>query len=135
MTDIITKENRSWNMSRIKSRNTKPELIVRSFLHKEGFRFRLHKSNLPGKPDITLPKYKTVVFINGCFWHRHKSCRYAYNPKSRIKFWNNKFNTNMVRDKRNKKELENLGWKVVVIWECNISMDKLEKFKGLIRHG
>ena len=86
MVDILTKEKRSWNMSRIKGKNTKPELLLRSLLHRNGFRFRLHDKKLPGKPDIVLPRYKTVIFVNGCFWHRHSGCKYAYTPKSRQEF-------------------------------------------------
>lgn len=118
MTDIISKEKRSWNMSRIKGKNTKPELIVRSLLHKMGYRFRLHRKDLPGKPDIVLPKYKTVIFVHGCFWHRHKGCKYAYNPKSRVDFWGRKFKGNVERDHKHKLQLEKNGWKVIVIWEC-----------------
>ena len=118
MTDIISKEKRSWNMSRIKGKNTKPERIVRSLLHKMGYRFRLHRKDLPGKPDIVLPKYKTVIFVHGCFWHRHKGCKYAYNPKSRVDFWGRKFKGNVERDHKHKLQLEKNGWKVIVIWEC-----------------
>ena len=85
--DNISPEHRSWNMSRIKSKDTIPERIVRSYLHRNGFRFRLHVKELPGKPDIVLPKYKTVIEVRGCFWHRHKGCKYAYMPKTRIEFW------------------------------------------------
>lgn len=120
MTDIISKERRSWNMSRIKGKNTQPELIVRSVLHKMGYRFRLHKKDLPGKPDIVLPKYKTVIFVHGCFWHRHKGCKFAYMPKSRISFWNRKFDRTLQLDKINLKTLKRLGWKTLVIWECQI---------------
>ena len=108
-------------MSRIKSSNTKPELTVRSILHRMGYRFRLHRKDLPGKPDIVLPKYKTVIFVHGCFWHRHKDCKYAYTPKSRIDFWERKFKANINRDLDVKKRLKELGWKVLVIWECEIS--------------
>tara|TARA_R110002049_G_scaffold251918_1_gene426347 strand:+ start:1955 stop:2386 length:432 start_codon:yes stop_codon:yes gene_type:complete len=118
MADRISPEHRSWNMSRIKNRDTKPELIVRSLLHRMGYRFRLHRKDLPGKPDIVLPKYKTVIFVHGCFWHRHKGCKYAYTPKSRIEFWEKKFATNLKRDLENQKLLKNCGWKVRVIWEC-----------------
>jgi DNA mismatch endonuclease, patch repair protein len=119
--DKISQEKRSWNMSRIKGKDTKPELIVRSQLHKMGFRFRLHRKDLPGKPDIVLPKFKTVIFVHGCFWHRHKNCKYAYNPKSRKKFWKEKFEINIERDKCNQKQLSLLGWMTMVIWECNIT--------------
>lgn len=125
--DIISKEKRSWNMSRIRSKDTKPEKIVRSLLHRMGYRFRLHVKDLPGKPDIVLPKYKTVIFVHGCFWHRHKGCKYAYTPKSRIEFWEKKFADNIARFKIVKNELTHLKWKVVVIWECEIkSNEKLE---------
>jgi DNA mismatch endonuclease (patch repair protein) len=119
--DKLTPEHRSWNMGRIRSGNTKPELAVRSLLHRMGYRFRLHRKDLPGKPDIILPKYKTVVFVHGCFWHRHMSCQYAYAPKSRVKFWEEKFKSNIERDNRNQAELEAIGWKVIVIWECELS--------------
>ena len=95
MVDNLTQEKRSWNMSRIKDKNTKPELVVRSILHRMGYRFRLHRKDLPGKPDIVLPKYKTVIFVHGCFWHRHKGCKYAYQPKSRVDFWQKKFKGNI----------------------------------------
>ena len=105
-------------MSRIRSRDTKPEVVVRSLLHGMGYRFRLHRRDLPGRPDIVLPRYKTVVFVHGCFWHRHADCRYAYNPKSRIEFWEEKFKENVRRDQRQREELRNLDWRVVTIWEC-----------------
>jgi len=114
-------------MSRIKNRDTKPELIVRKQLHSMGYRFRLHKKNLPGNPDIVLPKYKTIIFVHGCFWHRHKSCQYAYNPKSRVDFWQNKFFQNVKRDRKVLNELLTLGWRVMVIWECETKdIDLLE---------
>ena len=125
--DILTKEKRSWNMSRIRCKDTKPEKIVRSVLHKNGFRFRLNRKDLPGKPDIVLPKYQTVIFVHGCFWHRHPQCRFAYNPKSRVKFWQNKFNENIERDRFVKKELRKMGWKVIVVWECELKNDKKDK--------
>ena len=120
MVDIISKEKRSWNMSRIRGKDTKPELVIRSLLHKMGYRFRLHKKDLPGKPDITLPKYKTAIFVHGCFWHRHKGCKYAYIPKSRVDFWQRKFNENIERDKIKQVGLKEAGWKVIEIWECQI---------------
>ena len=118
MTDILNKEKRSWNMSRIRSGNTKPEIAVRRTLHVLGYRFRLHRKDLPGKPDIVLPKYKTVIFVHGCFWHRHENCRYSYNPKSRTEFWQDKFAANIERDKRSAADLKMLGWRQLVIWEC-----------------
>jgi len=118
MTDIITPQKRSWNMSRIRCKDTKPEKLVRSMLHKMGFRFALHRKDLPGKPDIVLPKYHTAVFVHGCFWHRHKACKYAYTPKSRKAFWSSKFRENMSRDRRNEKALRKIGWRVITVWEC-----------------
>ena len=118
--DILTPDKRSWNMSRIKSANTKPEKAVRSLLHRMGYRFRLHAKYLPGKPDIVLPKYKSVIFVHGCFWHRHKNCKFAYIPKSRTDFWQRKFTSNVMRDNNNIKELHNRGWRVLVIWECEL---------------
>lgn len=123
--DIISEERRSWNMSRIRGKDTKPEIIVRSMLHRMGYRFRLHRKDLPGKPDIVLSKYNTVIFVHGCFWHRHKGCKYAYKPKSRVNFWNAKFDETVARDKRNRKQLQSKGWNVEIIWECeteNIDM-------------
>ncbi len=116
--DTLTKERRSWNMSRIRGSNTSPELAVRSLLHRMGYRFRLHRRDLPGKPDIVLPKYKTVIFVHGCFWHRHRGCRFAYTPKSRIEFWEAKFAENLDRDRRARRELLKQGWRVVIVWEC-----------------
>lgn len=105
-------------MSRIRSSNTKPELIVRQVLHAIGYRFRLHRHDLPGKPDIVLPKYKTVIFVHGCFWHRHEDCKYAYNPKSRVEFWQEKFRSNIERDKRVSEQIAVAGWRQLTIWEC-----------------
>lgn len=127
MVDTLSPKKRSWNMSRIKSSNTKPELKVRSLLHRKGYRFRLHRKDLPGKPDIVLQKYKTVIFVHGCYWHRHKGCKYAYNPKSRIGFWQNKFSQNVERDKENYETLKSLGWNVIVVWECELkNIDEVE---------
>ncbi len=116
--DKLTKEHRSWNMGRIKSGNTKPEIAVRSILHHMGYRFRLHRKDLPGKPDIVLPKYKVVIFVHGCFWHRHEGCKYAYTPKSRTEFWLKKFQSNIDRDRKVVNELVEMGWHVLIIWEC-----------------
>ena len=118
MADRLTKERRSWNMSRIRGSNTKPELIVRSVLHQMGYRFRLHRRDLPGSPDIVLPRHRLVIFVHGCFWHRHQGCRFAYTPKSRTTFWIKKFQDNVDRDKRVTEELHAMGWRVVVVWEC-----------------
>ena len=134
--DIISKEKRSWNMSRIRSKDTKPEMIVRSLLHRMGYRFRLHDKGLPGKPDIVLPKYKTVIFVHGCFWHRHLKCKYAYTPKSKIDFWEKKFADNISRFKIVKKKLEHLNWNVFVIWECEIksNADLVNKLGRYIKY-
>ena len=121
MTDRLTPERRSWNMSRIRGTNTKPELVVRKLLHEMGYRFRLHRADLPGRPDIVLPRHKTVVFVHGCYWHRHPGCRFAYTPKSRQSFWNAKFTSNVARDQRNQRDLKEAGWRVIVIWECETS--------------
>ena len=110
-------------MSRIRSKDTKPEIAVRSMLHRSGYRFRLHVKNLPGKPDIVLPKYNTIIFVNGCFWHRHQDCKYAYNPKTHVQFWRKKFKDNVVRQKAIIKKLNNLGWKVKIVWECETSRE------------
>jgi DNA mismatch endonuclease, patch repair protein len=107
-------------MAAIRSKNTKPEVQVRSFLHKEGFRFRLHDRTLAGSPDIVLKKYRTIVFVNGCFWHRHEGCRFAYNPKSREQFWQKKFKGNVERDIRNYRLLSEQGWNVISVWECEV---------------
>ena len=111
-------EQRSRNMSAIKSKNTKPEITVRKLLHSMGYRFRIHSKNLPGSPDIVLPKYKTVIFVHGCFWHRHENCKYASTPKTRQEFWNKKFTTNIDRDLVIQNKIKNLNWRSIVIWEC-----------------
>ena len=126
-------EQRSRNMSAIKSKNTKPEIAVRKLLHSMGYRFRLHRKDLPGSPDIVLPKYKTVIFVHGCFWHRHQNCKYASNPKTRREFWEKKFKENIERDKKTQEKLKNLGWKTKVVWECEIKkqdnlIKKIEDF-------
>ena len=133
MADIISEEKRSWNMSRIRGKDTKPELAVRSLLHKMGYRFRLHRRDLPGKPDIVLKKYSTVIFVHGCFWHRHKDCKYAYMPKSRVKFWKEKFAGTIKRDREHQRQLKELGWEVHVIWECETKdMNRLIKMTNKI---
>lgn len=119
--DRLSKEHRSWNMSRIRGKDTKPELIVRSVLHRMGYRFRVHVKGLPGTPDIVLPKYRTVIFVHGCFWHRHTACKNAYEPKGRSHFWSEKLKANVRRDERNEKALRKLGWYVTVIWECQLT--------------
>ena len=115
-------------MSRIKARDTKPEKAVRSLLHRMGYRFRLHRKDLPGKPDIVLPRHRTVVLVHGCFWHRHKRCKHTYTPKSRVEFWQKKFASNVARDERNTHELRKQNWRVIVVWECEVKTpEKLRK--------
>ena len=118
--DRISPEKRRWNMSRIRSNDTKPELMVRSFLFQRGFRFRLHVKNLPGHPDIVLPKYRTVVEVRGCFWHRHPGCKKTTTPSTHADFWQRKFTDNIARDQRIEAELRKLGWRIIVIWECEV---------------
>lgn len=118
MADSLTPEHRSWNMSRIKSKDTKPEKIVRSILHRMGFRFRLHRKDLPGSPDIVLPKHHTVIFVHGCFWHRHEGCKECTTPKTNTKFWLEKFQKNIERDQNAQRSLDELGWHVVTVWAC-----------------
>lgn len=113
-------------MSRIRGKDTAPERLVRSALHRAGYRFRLHSKTLPGRPDLVMPKYRIVVFVHGCFWHRHRGCRFAYTPKSQTVFWNAKFDSNVARDRRNARELRTLGWIVVTVWECEA--DRPEKW-------
>ena len=124
MNDVHTPEVRSFNMSRIKGKNTKPEEMVRKYLFSNGFRYRKNVSNLPGKPDIVLPKYKTCVFVNGCFWHGHEGCRYFVWPKSNENFWKDKITKNRERDQRNYTLLEQMGWNVLLVWECQLKKDK-----------
>ena len=123
--DVHNKETRSYNMSRIKGKNTRPEEIVRKYLFAHGFRYRKNDKRLPGTPDIVLPKYKTVIFVNGCFWHGHEGCKHFVVPKTNTEFWLDKISTNIQRDQRKKDELEVLGWKVLVIWECETKKDSL----------
>ena len=124
--DNRSKEARSKNMSNIPSRNTKPEETIRKFLFSKGLRYRKNVSSLPGKPDIVLPKYKTVVFVNGCFWHAHRGCKWFVPPKSNTAFWNKKFEYNVSRDQKNYALLEELGWKVIILWECEIRHGDVE---------
>jgi DNA mismatch endonuclease (patch repair protein) len=120
MADVHDKKTRSYNMSHIKGKDTKPEMLVRKFLHAQGFRYRLHVKNLPGKPDIVLPKYKIVIFVHGCFWHGHENCKYFVVPKTRSEWWLNKINGNIANDKKTLTSLQDLGWKVIEIWECQL---------------
>ena len=120
MSDTLSQTQRSYNMSRIRGKNTKPEILVRKGLHARGFRFRLHNKKLPGCPDIVLPKYGVAIMVNGCFWHGHKGCRYATKPKSNMQFWELKIRRNMHRDEVTDAHLEALGWHVITIWECEL---------------
>ncbi|SRR5690606_6562325 len=124
MADVHSKELRSFNMSQVKGKDTKPELIVRKFLFASGLRYRLYDKKLPGKPDIVLPRYKTVIFIHGCFWHGHENCKYAEIPKTRSDFWLAKIKQNKLRDMNNIKKLENEGWKLFIIYGCELKNDK-----------
>lgn len=122
MVDVHSKKTRSYNMSRIGGKNTKPEVAVRSLLHRMGYRFRLHKKDLPGKPDICLLKYKTVVFVHGCYWHRHNKCKRGQSmPSSNVEFWEQKFAGTVQRDRRNEAALKNLGWTALTVWQCELS--------------
>ncbi len=132
MADNHTKEVRSYNMSRIRSNNTKPEVQVRSYLHKCGFRFRKNDKRYPGKPDIVLPKYKTAVFVNGCFWHKHNCPRFVM-PKSNTDYWSKKIDGNVKRDAEHYQKLKSMGWRVIVIWECEVSDEQLQKLADSIR--
>lgn len=126
--DRLSKKHRSWNMSQIRGKDTLPEKTVRSILHGLGYRFRIHRKDLPGKPDIVLPCFHTVIFVHGCFWHRHPGCKYAYTPKSRVEFWTNKFEQNARVHQRAANELQEIGWRVMVIWECELSdLDNLKQ--------
>ena len=121
MTDIFTSEKRSEIMSKISSAETKPEILVRKYLFAQGFRFRKNDKRLPGKPDVVLPKYKSIIFIHGCFWHGHPECKKSKLPETRKEFWEKKISKNIVRDSDNYDELKNLGWNIVIIWECEIN--------------
>ena len=123
MADVHSPEVRSYNMSHIKSKDTKPEVTVRKYLFSLGFRYRKNDSRLPGKPDIVLPKYKTVIFVNGCFWHMHEGCKYFVWPKTNAEFWKEKINRNVERDKMNYKKLTEMGWNVLIVWECELKKD------------
>lgn len=127
MADVHTKETRSYNMSRIKGKDTKPEILVRKYLFSQGFRYRLYDKTLPGKPDIILPKYKTVVFVHGCFWHKHEECRYFVVPKTRTEWWMNKINGNVENDRKKREQLEQMGWKIIIVWECELKKEKRDQ--------
>lgn len=130
MTDVFTTDKRSWIMSRVSGRNTKPEIIVRKIIHRMGYRFRLHERKLPGKPDIVLPKHKKIILIHGCFWHGHHGCKRSKRPESNADFWNKKIDGNITRDEINRTELEKLGWKVLIVWDCQTR--DLETLKNIL---
>lgn len=132
--DILTPEERSERMRKIRGKDTKPELIVRKFLHSNGYRYRLHDNSLPSRPDIKLSKYKTIIQINGCFWHGHENCKYAQTPASNKDFWRNKIEYNKKKDALNLQALKDLGWKVINIWECELKKSKREITLSLLRN-
>ena len=134
MADVHDKHTRSYNMSRIKGKNTKPEMLVRKYLFAHGFRYRLNVKSLPGKPDIVLPKYKTVIFINGCFWHGHKGCKYFVIPKTRTEWWLNKIKDTQKRDREAEIELNVLGWRVITLWECELKQNEIENTLGHLKN-
>ena len=125
--DVVDAVTRSRMMSGIRSKDTKPEMRVRRYLHAHGFRYRLHARNLPGSPDLVLPKYRVAIFVHGCFWHRHTGCRYTTTPASNVKKWNEKFTLNMERDKRVGDALKSAGWRVIVVWECELRQNPQER--------
>lgn len=131
MSDKLTPEKRSWNMSRIKGKDTKIEVEVRKYLFSKGYRFRKNDKRYPGKPDIVLPKYHVAIFVHGCFWHRHEGCKDATIPKTRTEFWLEKFDKNVKNDQIKQEKLRELGWKVIVIWECEIKKDLVKTMEWL----
>ena len=135
--DVHDSKTRSYNMSRIKGKNTKPEETVRKYLFSQEFRYRKNDKRLPGKPDIVLPKYKTIIFVNGCFWHKHEGCRYFAWPQNNAEFWKEKIESNVVRDKKQYEELQDAGWRVIIVWECELKKkrksDTLERLVDEIK--
>jgi DNA mismatch endonuclease (patch repair protein) len=132
MADNVDRATRSRMMSRIGSSDTAPEIIVRSYLHRAGLRFRLHERALPGTPDVVLPKWRVALFVHGCFWHRHRNCRFAYTPKSNRRFWKTKFAANVSRDAEKATQLRRAGWRVLTIWECQLSPARLHRLAASI---
>lgn len=134
MADIVDSITRSRMMSGIRGQHTQPELMVRRFLHARGYRFRLHRKDLPGCPDLVLPKYRLVIFVHGCFWHRHEGCSYATSPSTRKEFWQAKLLGNSLRDRKQVEQLQGLGWRVLIVWECGLkhSADQLNELEQLI---
>lgn len=134
MADVHTPEKRSYNMSQIRNKDTKPEEIVRKYLFSQGFRYRKNDKRLPGTPDIVLPRYRTVIFVNGCFWHGHEGCKYFVWPKNNAEFWKKKINTNIERDKRNFRLLTEYGWNIIIVWECSLNgSTKIQTLTDLTR--
>lgn len=133
MADIVDQATRSRMMAGIKGANTKPELALRRALHARGLRFRLHDKKLPGKPDIVLPRYRAVIFVHGCFWHRHEGCRYATMPSTRREFWEAKFAANVARDRRDLERLSALGWRSLVVWECDLRTNSGDEVVARVR--
>jgi DNA mismatch endonuclease (patch repair protein) len=131
MADRISAKHRSWNMSRIRGKDTKPEIVLRSLMHCADFRYRLHDKKLPGKPDLVLSKHKTAIFVNGCYWHRHQGCPKATKPKTNTAFWTKKLEETVERDVRKKSELIDNGWRVVTFWECELDYDPVSLVEGL----
>ena len=131
MVDTLTPQQRSERMSRVKGKDTKPEILVRKLAHSMGYRFRLHRKDLPGSPDLVFPVRRKVIFVHGCFWHGHENCRRGQRPKTRTKFWKEKIETNRRRDSRVRAELENLGWAILVVWECQLT--SLEELTAKLR--
>lgn len=127
MADVHTPQQRSFNMQQIKGKNTNPEMLVRKFLHANGYRYKLHDKKLPGKPDIVLPRYRTVIFVHGCFWHGHTNCKYFVVPKTRTQWWTDKINRNKANDEKAIKALKKEGWKIINVWECDLKPAKVEK--------
>jgi len=127
--DHLSPAMRSWNMAQIRGTETRPERLVRSLLHRAGYRFRKNVSSLPGRPDIVLPKYRTVIFVHGCFWHRHKNCKHATMPQTNKAFWIKKFERNVANDKKHARQLRKLGWQVITVWTCDIEKDP----EGVVR--
>ncbi|KGM06944.1 Very-short-patch mismatch repair endonuclease (G-T specific) [Methylophaga thiooxydans] len=135
MVDVHDYVSRHKNMSAIKGKNTKPEIVLRKYLHRRGYRFRLHRKDLPGSPDIVMPKFKLVIFVNGCFWHRHFDCKYTTTPATRKTFWSKKFKQNQTRDIRNQLALLNNGWRILVVWECGLkhSLSNFSELDSMIK--
>jgi len=125
--DVHDKKTRSYNMSKIRGKDTKPEILIRKFLHAQGLRFRLHDNKLPGKPDIVLPKYSTIIQIHGCFWHGHEGCKYYVIPKTRTEWWTEKINKTKLKDSENEEKLKKMGWKILTVFECELKKEFKEK--------